>query len=280
MKSILLICSLLSAQSILASQEIIAYLGHTGGYWQVWTMTPQGEDKKQITDSKYDKSRISWFPGGNEILVNGSQGKLTRVNIDSLVERDIVLPIKGTVDAVVSPDGKHLAFSLSVADSIDNNDIWRVDIEGNDLTQMTNMNHLQHEPVWSHDAQWIYFLSGKGDESHDIWRTSIDKRIIEQVTSNQLYNFDVAFSREGHMVFSSNREGNYDIWIEKNNSVVKISNHESIDSRPALSPDGKRVVFESMRNDAMNIWLKAIGTNKVKQLTDETIGARHPIWSY
>ena len=177
-KIVLLIISLVYSCQLLASQELIAYLAYTGDYWQVWTMSPDGKNKTQITSTDYDKSHISWFPGSEEILVNGNQGKLTRVNVKSHDEQDIKLPIKGTVDAVVSPDGKHIAFSLSVADSIDNNHIWLVNIKGEKLKQVTNMAGLQHEPVWSQDGQWIYFLSGDGNQSHDIWRVSVDKKNV------------------------------------------------------------------------------------------------------
>ncbi len=256
----------------------IAYLAHTNNYWQVWTMNSDGSGKQQITKSDYDKSRISWFPKSDQILVNGSQGQLTRVNTQTLVEKEIKLPIEDTVDAVVSPDGKHIAFSLSVADSIDNNHIWRVDINGNELTKMTNMKGLQHEPVWSPDGKWIYFLSGKGDQSHNIWRISLEDKAKEQITVGQLYNFDVAFSKQGDMVFSSNRGGNYDIWLQKKNILEQITDDREIDSRPTLSPNGENIMFESLRSGVMNIWWKSLKTLEMKQLTNETIGARYPIW--
>jgi len=262
-----------------SAEEKIAYLANTNNYWQVWTMNPDGSEKRQITKRNYDKSRISWFPSGDEILANGSQGQLTIVNTKTFEEKEIKLPIKGTVDAVISPDGKHIVFSLSVADSIDNNHIWRVDIHGNNLTKMTNMEGLQHEPVWSPDGKWIYFLSGKGDQSHNIWRISLEDKSKEQITVGKLYNFDVTFSKQGDMAFSSNRGGNYDIWLQKKNTLVQITDDRAIDSRPSLSPEGKNITFETLRSGVMNIWQKSLNTSEMKQLTDEAIGARYPIWS-
>ena len=277
----LFILSMLILSPAVYSAEVkVAYLANTDNYWQVWTMNSDGSDKKQITKSNYDKSRISWFPGGNEILANGSQGQLTRVNTQTFEEKRIKLQIKGTVDAVVSPDGKRIAFSLSVADSIDNNHIWLVDIDGNGLTKMTGMEGLQHEPVWSPDGKWLYFLSGKGDQSHNIWRISLDSKSKEQLTVGQLYNFDVSFSKQGGMAFSSNRGGNYDIWLQKDNTLEQITDDYAIDSRPSLSPDGENIVFDSLKSGTMNIWYKSLNTSEMKQLTNESIGARYPIWSH
>ena len=191
-----------------------------------------------------------------------------------------MLPIKGTVDAVVSPDGQYIAFSLSVAGSIDNNHIWRVNIKGEELTQITNMAGLQHEPVWSPDSQWIYFLSGKGNQSHDIWRVSVDKKNIENLTVAKLYNFDVAFSKAGDMAFSSNRAGNYDIWLKKNNELQRLTKNDAIDSRPTFSPNGENILFDSLRSGILNIWKKSLTTNENQQLTNESVGARFPVWSY
>ena len=263
-----------------AQEGKIAYLSNINNYWQVWVMNADGSGKKQITSSKYDKSRISWFPDNIEILVNGSQGQITRVNTSTLEETEIQLPMKGVLDAVISPNGKYIAFSLSVAGSIDNNHIWRVDVNGENLTKITNMNGLQHEPVWSSDGNWIYFLSGRGGQSHNIWRISLNDKSKEQITVGQLYNFDVTFSKDGDMAFSSNRDGNYDIWLQKKKVLKNITDSRAIDSRPSFSPSGHYIAFESLRSGVMNIWVKSLKTSGLEQLTDEAFGARYPIWSH
>ncbi len=260
------------------AKEKVAYLSHTGGFWQVWLMNSNGNSKKQVTSSAYDKSHISWYPDGNHILVNGNQGQLNKVNVTTKVEVPIDLPIKGTVDAVISPDGQHIAFSLSVAGSVDNNHIWVVNSEGNDLIKLTNKQGLQHEPVWSPNGQWIYFLSGKGLQTHDIWRVSTKTKSTEQLTVNQLYHFDLSFSHSGNMVFSSNRSGNYEIWLRDNKGKeYAVTQHEAVDSRPTISLNGDVVIFESARGGVMDIWRKPVN-GKAIQLTQEAVGARYPIW--
>jgi len=281
MKQCLLIgcICILCPLSVMAQQDNVAYLAHTNGFWQVWTMKPDGSQKQQITSTRYDKSHINWYPDGVHLLVNGNQGKLKKVNTQTGKETSIKLPIKGTVDAAISPEGKYIAFSLSVADSIDNNHIWLVNSEGKNLVKLTNMAGLQHEPVWSLDGKWIYFLSGKGKQAHDIWRVSVKNKSKEQLTAGSLYHFDLAFSRQGDMAFSNNRTGNYEIWIRNKSGDDKaITNNAAIDSRPTWSGDGKEIIFESSRGGVMNIWRKSIIDGKAIQLTDEKIGARYPVW--
>lgn len=270
---------MLFVPEVFAIQGKIAYLAHANGFWQVWTMDADGSYKKKITSAHYDKSHINWYPDGVHLLVNGNQGKLRKVNTDTKTETPINLPIEGTVDAAISPDGKHIAFSLSVADSIDNNHIWLVNSEGKNLVKLTNMAGLQHEPVWSLDSKWIYFLSGKGKQAHDIWRVSVKNKLKEKLTAGNLYHFDLAFSNQGDMAFSNNRTGNYEIWIKnKAGKETALTNNPSIDSRPSFSSSGKDIVFESSRGGIMNIWRKSVTNGKTVRLTNEKIGARYPVW--
>jgi len=263
---------------VMASESNVAYLAHTNNFWQVWTMNENGENKQQITSSQFDKTHISWYPDGQHLLVNGHQGRLLKLNLHTKKETPVELPIKGTVDAVISPDGQKIAFSLSVAGSRDNNHIWLVDANGKYLKKLTNMNGLQHEPTWTPDGAWIYFLSSTDRQAHDIWRVSVANKSTEQLTVNQLYHFDLAFSPQGDMAFSSNRAGNYDLWLRNaQGKETAITNHEAIDSRPTFSANGREIIFESSRSGVMNIWHKHIDGD-VKQLTFETIGARHPVW--
>jgi len=257
----------------------IAYLAHSDNFWQVWTMQADGTSSRQITRSPFDKIHISWYPDGMHLLVNGSQGQIRKVNVQTKAIAVLELPIKGTVDAVISPDGQFIAFSLSVAGSIDNNHIWLVKEDGSGLKKLTTMKGLQHEPVWSRDGKAIYFLSGEGDQAHDVWRVDLDSKRTEQLTAGKLYHFDMAFTNDNAMAYSNNQTGNYEIWVkQKDGQDLQLTRHEAIDARPSWSPDGEAIVFESSRNGVMNIWRKSIGGGEAIQLTHKKVGARFPVW--
>ena len=177
-----LLSSMLMAEPTSSKDQDVAYLAFTQGYWQLWIMNHDGVNHKQITHSHYDKSRVSWYTDGKHLLLNGNQGELVKVDILTGKEIPIVLPLKGMNDAVISPDGKQILFSLSTSDSIDDNNIWLVNTDGNQLKKLTNMSYLQHEPVWAPDGNSLYFLSGKGEQSHDIWRFDLKDKRQEQLT--------------------------------------------------------------------------------------------------
>lgn len=256
----------------------VAYLAFTENYWQVWSMNNDGSHQQQITFSDYDKSHISWYPDGKYLLVNGNQGEVRKIDVVTKKETNIKLPIQGTTDASISPDGTKIVFSLSVADSRDNNHVWIVGENGEHLEKITNMGGLQHEPVLSFDGQWVYFLSGAGDESHDIWRVSLKSKSTEQLTSGQLYHFDVAVSQDNKLAYSNNRSGNYDIWIREKGKDRNLTKHEAFDARPSWSMDGKQIMFESSRSGVLNIWRISDKGGNPTQLTHHTRGARYPVW--
>jgi len=260
-------------------EKTVAYLAYTEGFWQVWVMDAEGKNSKQVTQSPYDKSRVSWFPDGRHLLANGNQGKLVKVSISSGNETMFQVDPAGMNDATLSPNGKHIAFSLSTAGSIDDNNIWLVKADGSDPKRIANMKGLQHEPVWSPDSQWIYFLSGKGGQVHDIWRLSVSKHQTEQLTTGQLYHFDVAISSKGQLAFSSNRSGNYEIWMqEPKGKAVKLTDHPALDAHPAWSPDGKTIIFESTRGGIVNLWKMNLEDKKLVSITQTKTGARAPVW--
>lgn len=257
----------------------VAYLAYIDGYWQASMMAADGSAQRQVTRSRYDKSKISWYPDGKSLLVNGNQGELNKVDTSTGEETPVPAPLKGMNDAVVSPDGTQIAFSLSTSGSIDDNNIWLIDADGKNQQKLTNMQGLQHEPVWSPDSKYIYFLSGKGGQAHDIWRLTLATRKTEQLTTSSLYHFDVAVAPDGQIAFSSNRSGNYEIWIrEPDGNLRQVTRDPAMDGKPAWLPDGKTLIFESSRSGDPNLWKVTLLGGEPEQLTRYEEGARAPVW--
>ncbi len=278
--TLLMVLSSLLSGTASASDDSVAYLAFTDGFWQVWTMHADGSDQKQITKSNYDKSHLSWYPDGESLLVNGLQGEIQKISIKTGIAKDIDLPIKGMADASISPDGEAIVFSLSVAGSIDNNHIWIADNNSKKLIKLTNMPGLQHEPVWSSDGRWIYFLSGVGGQSHDIWRVSVKNKSTEQITTGLLYHFDISVFNN-KIAFSSNRTGSYELWIRENNKDIQITSNTVFDGRSTWSQDGKKLIYESLVDGVFNLWMiDASSGNVPSQLTTSSSGARYPVYMY
>lgn len=256
---------------------VIAYLGYTSGFWQVFTT--DFHRTRQITESSYDKSRLSWFPDGEHLLVNGINGRIFKVSLKDGKENEIKTSLAGMTDAVISPDGKQIVFSLSTARSNDANNLWLMNSDGTNLRKLTKMKWLQHEPTWGTRGEWIYFLSGRGGQTHDIWRISTKTGNKEQLTAASLYHFDVSVAANGTLAYSGNRSGNYEIWTQTiNGKPRQLTHNDTLDARPTWSADGQWIAYESATAGIVNIWIMSEDGSSLAQLTQAKVGARFPVW--
>lgn len=272
----LLVCACQKPQ--VESVHTMAFLAQTDGYWKAWVSGLDGSRPTQVKVGDGDVSRISWFPRGEELLVDLQDGRLLRVNVATGESRPIQAPLPGIQDAVVSPDGKMIAFSYGASESIYNNDVWVFDIASGAPAKLTSMPGLQHEPAWSADGAWLYFLSGMGGQFHDIWRLKMADHSIEQVTVNELYHFDLAPSDDGTIAYSGNKNGNYDLWLRHLDGKTEyLTRDVALDARPTWLPGEQQLAFESTRGGSLNIWEIDVKTKALTQITHNQDGARMPV---
>ncbi|HEY9200988.1 MAG TPA: hypothetical protein VIQ81_05275 [Gammaproteobacteria bacterium] len=268
----------LFTKNCLASDEI-AYLAVENGYWQVWLMDKDGNNARPVTHTPYDKSSLSWFSNG-DLLICGNQGELVRFSLATQEETTIKLPFKYVNDAVVSPNDKYIAFSQKPEGSIYNK-LWLMNAAtGKKVKVDWASEGFQHEPVFSSDSRKLYYLSGNNRQSHDIMEYDLLTRQIKPVTNAALYNLDIAVNAKGQFLYSSNRRGHYDIWYQDDKGVRSITDHPSLDGRPAWSGDNLTIYFESSRGGVVNIWsVDAEARNPPVQITHHKVGARYPLWN-
>ena len=262
----------------MAAKYDVAYLAYTDNYWQVWLTDQDAKNHIQLTRSAYDKNRISWYPDGNSLLVNGIQGELAKVSIKSGDEIKLPFLDRSVIDAVISPNGQYIAYSQSTGASIDQNNIWVYDLKKKTKIKLTNNQIMQNDPVWSLDSKQLYYLAGQDTYTLDLWSVTLKEKTISKLTFDKLYHLDVAVNKNNELLFSSNRDGNYEIYRTGTSTKPKReTNHPALDGKPSWG-HGKVIYFESSRTKGiLNIWKKNIRTGILTQLTNHKQGARNPI---
>jgi Tol biopolymer transport system component len=91
----------------------------------------------------------------------------------------------------------------------------------------------------------------------------------------------VAWTPDGKIVYASRTGENWDIWISNRDGSEnkQLTADAFIDQQPAVSPDGRYVVFQSNRSGGRNIWrIDADGSNP-KQLTEGKYVDASPVCS-
>ena len=82
------------------------------------------------------------------------------------------------------------------------------------------------------------------------------------------------------LLYAGNQKGNLDIWIKDLTTGIpkRVTTHVATDTQPAWSPDGKSLVFVSMRHDVKGdifLWRKG----KLRRLTDRLTADAYPVFS-
>lgn len=94
------------------------------------------------------------------------------------------------------------------------------------------------------------------------------------------------YAEAQEIVYTSNKDGTYDIWTLSNdgtkNNLSKVS-HDPYslynEDEPNWSPDGNRVVFRSNKTGVYNIWIMDADGSNDYNLTNSTLAELDPFWS-
>ena len=263
-----------------AELEKITFLSLTNGFWQVYTIKENGSSLHQITHSPIDKVHLSKSLKRDEVLVNTNQGKLFVCDLENCTETTLNIDVSGMTDTTWSIDGQKVFFSLSIANSIDANDIWLVNINDHTRRRLTNMKHMQHDPALSHDEKQLVFVSGAGGQNHDLFVLDIATGATRQLTVGQRYHFEPACSINDEIAFSSNRSDDYEIWVSdfEGKRFEQITHSSGMDGQPTWSPDGKKIAFVSSRGGHPAIWVINRDGSNVHQVSPNGMRCRGPVW--
>jgi dipeptidyl aminopeptidase/acylaminoacyl peptidase len=77
--------------------------------------------------------------------------------------------VKSVSDLQISPDGKSAAFTVTTSDltrAKRSSHIWRMDLDGRNLRQLTFSEQGENSPLFSPDSNWISFISARDGDSN------------------------------------------------------------------------------------------------------------------
>jgi TolB protein len=185
-----------------------------------------------------------------------------------------------------------------------NLDIYRIDPDGfqptNLTPEMTGTNESQ--PAWSSEGTWIAFVStdnsqGTPGSEQEIWRMRASGRKPDgtgasQLTDNAVLDLEPSwFPTDTKIAFRRNGPSGPEahIWVlrlDADGNFVRetqLTSGSSSNIQPAVSPDGKKIAFASVRDGDYDIYvMKAVreGLKNVPgKLTRNTVLEWNPDWS-
>lgn len=258
----------------------IAYLRLTEDVWQVWITDRHGLQHEQVSYGDVDVTRVSWFPDGRRLLCNLSDGRLGVIEPGSREIRPLAMPASGMLDAVVSPDGRRIAFSMASPLNPDSTELWLVNVDGSGLAKVAGAPVAIKTPNWSPDGRSVLLAARNGAEDHQIWEIGLQEGRTSQLTAGGGDKMDPNLSRGGYLAYSELVAGQFDIHVRSpvGGKVLAVAPTEFVEMQPAWSSDGKWLAYSSMRDGHRRIWVWGREEGDLVPITPKDAVARAPAW--
>lgn len=115
--------------------------------------------------------------------------------------------IKNVTDPRVSPDGKWIAFTVSVPDLKDNNfnsDIWIMPMAGGDIIQLTRNPKADFSPRWSPDSSHIAFISSR-DGVANLYLLRLNGGEAQKITNSKTGLYSPIWAKDGNFILCGSR---------------------------------------------------------------------------
>jgi Tol biopolymer transport system component len=104
---------------------------------------------------------------------------------------------------------------------------------------------------------------------------------IKQLTFDQADFESIDVSRDGRLVLSSDRSGNWDLWTmpSSGGALQQVTRDPALDAGPRWKADGTELVFYSTRAGHREAWIMPLGGGPARQLTRAESESQYPSWS-
>ncbi len=230
----------------------------------------------QITHGETDGAAgLDWTADGELVYVNqtGDTNALISAKADGSESRTIFKAKESLAEPAVSPDGKTVYFS-SMKDGTPH--IWRINLDGSGLKQITSGDFADFAPQVSPDGKWVLFSSFRSGVQL-IWKVPSDGGEAIQVTD--IISGGAAFSPDGkyvaalHFTLGGTVGQIAVVPVDGSTEPPKLITPPSdINLGAGLfwSPDGRSLTLKSTQRGVGNLWRQPIDGGPPKQITNFT----------
>jgi eukaryotic-like serine/threonine-protein kinase len=289
--------------------RFVAFLRFLPSRKDVLVLIPAiGGLERRITEVS-SGGRPTWSPDGNWLAISEKDPESERfalylISVDSGEKRRLTSPPKqffGDSDPAFSPDGHSLAFRRSIdAHSPELNDLYVLAFSdgwkaAGEPTQVTFGNKGVQNPAWTADGREIVYGAGSF-VSKGLWRVSSFAHAAGRAEPQRLPSVgddasEPAISPSKHRLVYVNRFSHNSIWRVAAPSLegkrqrppdqpTSLISSTRDDTSPQISPDGKRIAFQSTRSGNTEVWVcDADGSNAVQMTSFDGPVVTTPRWS-
>ncbi len=287
----------------------IAIQSYMGGTFHIWTMLPNGTGMKQITEGHGDDREPSFSPNGETIAFASDRAfkgnyDIWTVDVSTGAVKQVTNSDVDCYEPTWSPDGKQIAYVKSVVvagavgASVQGKSIESIDLASGDTHTLAKAapDGRLDAPSWSPDGSHLAYTQFFGSGSFlNAAHLMVDGHVLESA-NDDAFPFPAAWLSTNEFLYTANGHiVDVDLTAKKETVIPFTAairsmrpqyarKHYDFDSTtprrakgilaPALSPDGKQVVFTALNQ----LWVMEIG-KEARQLTHDAFYKQGPAWS-
>jgi Tol biopolymer transport system component len=223
--------------------------GSTGSY-SLWLMNPDGSGGAALVQNidSPDRNRLSWSKDGNW-LVFGKDGQVWRVKRDGTQLTQIINnsgwePDTGAATMNPGPRGDAIVFVRPQPGSGGDSNIWIMDADGTNQTQLTTFAGEDRLPEISPDGSKITYMSVHNGQQQ-LWVMNSDgtNGLTLPISGNTQ---SPSWSPDGSLISYSNDSVDFwEVWVISvdGTNARRLTSHPGAAGRQAWSPDGQKLVY-------------------------------------
>ncbi|RLE68012.1 MAG: hypothetical protein DRJ43_06335 [Thermoprotei archaeon] len=259
------------------------------GFWHLFTINPDGTDKKQKTHWSFHDIALVWAHDCYHILFLSTRAGVTNEIFSLDIKRGTFENLTNSPNILesgfdISPDGRKLVFSAGGKLYILDLSTGARRLISNALGPMDS----DFSPRWSPDGRHIAFVRALGGVNFEIFIRDANGGEAVRLTNTPAPAAEccIAFSPDGRRIFfSSNRlRGFYDLFAldleTKKEKRIPVPNPKLSVKVGDVSPEGDEIVFEGFDTERRrnSIYVMNLKSGELRKL-DDVWYFSHPRWS-
>lgn len=252
-----------------------------GRFKEIWAMSLDGGDLRQVTRERMIALSPSWSPDAGSLLFTSyrtGNPSLFSMERSGGTPRMISSQHGLNLGGRWSPAGRAIAVAL---ESGGQTDIALLDPQGQLIRWVTRDRALDVSPSWSPDGRSLVFCSDRGG-GPQIYVVSVDGGPVRRVTYQGNYNTSPSWSPKGDRIAYASRIGKrFQVYtIDAGGAEAKqVTSSGGDNEDPQWSPDGRYLVFSSTRDGRGAIYFSDASGAHQKRLTPPGGDDSNPAWS-
>jgi Tol biopolymer transport system component len=236
--------------------------------------------------------RLDWSPDGKWLAFgqttdNGIHSRIALLSLENLKVRPLTNPTPqdDECEAAFAPGGSSVAFARGSVGGL-GRDVFVVPVAGGEPRRLTFDNAWFASSAWTQDGKEIVFSSNRGGPLN-LWSVSAMGGVPRPVAGVSDLATHPSISRNGNLLAYEHFGFSNSIWRINLKDETRaaglptrvIASRGTFNWSPNISPDGKKIVFQSDRLGYSEIWYCDSDGSNCTQLTSlhGTVGGAH--WS-